>query len=75
MTSVAINDDVCRRCGSNRDWEDCWQCGGEGEIDRYDEDPLWYFGKWRYQKCDNCEGEGGYYVCWSCEAGPERVSQ
>lgn len=57
---------ACKECGREKQWTRCWRCGGEGEIDRYEEDPLWYVGPWRYQRCDNCQGEGGYYVCDAC---------
>lgn len=43
-------------------WFDCWQCGGEGWEDRYEQDPLWY-GHELY-RCDNCHGKGGWLVPW-----------
>ena len=54
----------CGRCGDcEMEWVKCWDCGGEGEIDRYDDDPLWYVGKMRFWRCDICEGEGSFKVC------------
>lgn len=52
--------------------ESCWNCGGEGLIDRYDDDPLWYVGKWRYQKCEFCKGEGGWWTCSCDEQGEHK---
>ena len=41
------------------DWVDCYECGGEGWISRYEEDPLWYDEneEWR---CEVCLGAGGW---------------
>lgn len=47
------------------EWEDeeendhpaCWSCGGEGEWDGWDDDPLWY-DPGSIIKCDVCKGKG-----------------
>ncbi|MPZ24806.1 MAG: hypothetical protein GEU28_15050 [Dehalococcoidia bacterium] len=58
----------CPRCGGWQDWETCWNCGGEGGRDLYEESPIEYPpGAWR--TCDNCKGEGGYLVCYACARG------
>lgn len=54
--------EICEECESEMTWEDCWQCGGEGFRELYEEDPLWYEPN-DTEQCDICEGKGGYYVC------------
>lgn len=70
MNAADYYPDPCTRCNCcSLEWESCWNCGGEGEIDRYEDDPLWYIGKWRYQRCYNCNGKGGYDLCGGrCDA-------
>jgi hypothetical protein len=57
-----IEDDSCERCGEGTDWEDCYQCGGEGLHDDYEDDPLWYE-PGDTSTCDICEGKGGWIKC------------
>ena len=38
-------------------YDDCWQCGGEGWFDGYEEDPLWYEPGDLYM-CPECRGRG-----------------
>jgi hypothetical protein len=55
-------DTICPDClCCDTDWSSCDQCGGEGYVDRYDEDPLWY-GHELYE-CDFCCGKGGWKSC------------
>jgi len=66
-------DCQCARCGSSCVWEECWECGGDGEIGRHDEDPL-YYDEDEMFRCETCEGSGGWALCCSspewCEANP-----
>jgi DnaJ-class molecular chaperone len=41
------------------DWEDCPECGGEGWVSRYEEDPLWYDEDEEWP-CELCGGKGGW---------------
>jgi len=67
-SSTDEDEDVqCRRCGSSMGWEDCHDCGGEGEYpDGWDDD--------FYLHCAWCHGSGGSWWCLSkaewCEANP-----
>ena len=54
--------DLCARCGEPLEWEDCWQCFGEGGFDRYAEEPLEAL-PGEYERCTVCDGEGGYMQC------------
>ena len=46
---------------------ECDVCGGDGEINRYDEDPLWYGSESDgWEDCDTCDGEGSWWVCAKC---------
>jgi len=46
----------------------CGDCGGEGEVDRYEEDPLWYDEGDMYP-CHMCEGRGWMRECLRCCPG------
>ena len=65
----------CKRCGSSLDWEECWNCGGEGVAGHNCgedccccADPVDNIG------CDICQGRGAFPRCLSspkwCEANP-----
>lgn len=64
---------VCANCGYELDWEDCWSCGGDGEIDVYDEDSLWY-DPGDTERCDVCSGEGGWASCGYSRCPGKRVT-
>lgn len=56
----------CRCC--EMFWEQCEQCGGEGESEPgelYSEDPM-YYDMWDTLRCDWCRGKGGHWTC-SCD--------
>jgi hypothetical protein len=36
---------------------DCWHCGGDGFIDGYEDDPLWY-APGELERCASCNGSG-----------------
>jgi hypothetical protein len=57
-------DSQCARCGSSLTHESCYACGGEGFVDCYDEDPLWY-DEDDFRTCDVCGGTGGWLRCLS----------
>ena len=52
----------CPRCGMELDWTDCDACGGEGEFDAYEDDPMWY-DPGDTEPCHQCGGLGGWYIC------------
>lgn len=61
-------DPTCPTCGSDDvEWERCWHCGGEGEFDAHDEDPVNYAEGEEYERCSECGGSGGYLVCYACQ--------
>lgn len=66
-------DCMCARCGSSVYRVSCHECGGDGYVSRYEEDPLWYDEDDLYP-CHWCHGAGGWNVCMSsrewCEAHP-----
>lgn len=53
---------ACKHCGRELEWVDCDACGGEGEYDCYDEDPLWY-SPGDTEDCAQCGGDGGWWWC------------
>lgn len=44
---------------------ECEQCGGDGEYDAYELDPLWYDPN-DTEPCAQCGGAGGWYWCDVC---------
>ena len=67
-------DRYCAICGGYMDWIDCWQCGGEGEFDMYEDDPMWYE-PGDFEDCDVCRGAGGYWECASLPHESKEVSE
>ena len=55
----------CSECEGRLEWAECEQCGGEGEYDCYEEDPLWY-DEGDTKPCAQCGGAGGWYWCPQC---------
>ncbi len=53
---------ACPVCGEEMAWADCWNCGGEGSFDGYEQDPLWY-DQGDEIVCPHCDGKGGWYIC------------
>lgn len=49
-------------CGLELEFEDCWQCGGEGGRDLYEEDPL-AFAPGEWASCTECRGVGTIPYC------------
>jgi hypothetical protein len=61
--------DCCPRCGSyDIEWETCYECGGDGELDCHDDDPINYAPDEEYNECQFCRGKGGWLVCHGCIA-------
>lgn len=56
------NDPVCPECGRFAIWVDCDACGGEGYVEVYDDDPMWY-DPGDTEFCHQCGGDGGWYLC------------
>ena len=52
---------TCGECGGVEYWVECPQCDGEGYVNRYEEDPLWYEDK--DIPCTSCGAEGGFWWC------------
>jgi hypothetical protein len=54
----------CARCGSTAIWEDCWNCGGDGEVEDTRD---WSLGGLfeMYERCGHCGGSCGWYYCCS----------
>lgn len=63
-------DPVCPECGRFAVWVDCYECGGAGEVEVYDDDPLWYDPD-DTESCQLCAGDGGRWICdnTACKQG------
>lgn len=53
---------VCPDCGWDAVWADCNECGGAGELEVYDDDPMWYE-PGDTEPCYQCGGDGGWWFC------------
>ncbi len=62
---MEFDDSPCRFCGAPLEWVECDACGGEGEYDAYETDPLWYDPD-DTAPCPQCEGDGGWWWCYRC---------
>ncbi len=64
LDAIGMGPD-CPECGSPTDWLRCWNCGGDGCFDGYEEDPLWY-DEGDFIPCSECRGKGGWFRCHEC---------
>jgi hypothetical protein len=79
---IDLDDDaepapLCAICQSEKEWIECFECGGEGEFDwetLQDEDPLWY-GPDDTERCSACNGKGGWWECLNVERHPQEHHQ
>lgn len=55
----------CQVCSCELEWVDCYNCD-DGEVDGYEEDPLWFDPGDTYP-CDTCNGKGGWLECPNAE--------
>lgn len=55
--------ETCNVCGSDLEWVDCWECGGEGEHDLHEEDPINFSPGEEYETCRLCRGNTGWLEC------------
>ena len=66
MSDWEYADKPCPKCGTDMHRQDCPECGGEGDFDAHDEDPLYYDPGDRIP-CDNCHGHGVFVWCPKCQ--------
>lgn len=55
----------CPKCNVGMRARSCESCAGEGFIELYDEDPLWY-DEDDTEVCDRCNGHGVETWCGEC---------
>lgn len=53
---------VCDECGLEVEYEDCFNCGGEGGRNLYEDDPL-YYSPDDWEDCSECGGGGTLIWC------------
>lgn len=56
----------CSTCEQELEWVECEQCGGAGDYDAYELDPLWY-DEDDTEPCTQCGGSGGWHWCETCK--------
>ena len=61
----------CEHCEQELEWVECDPCGGEGEYDAYEEDPLW-FDPGDTEPCHQCGGAGGWHWCANTQCSSKR---
>lgn len=65
-----VNKHFCAECGAEKEYVDCWNCGGEGLTDHdCGEDTCCCLHPRDNVSCDICDGEGIYLVCPICHPG------
>lgn len=62
LKPVDTDESSCSLCGAYMEWEECGSCGGDGYIDVYEDDPMWY-DPGDTEMCEQCDGKGGYWQC------------
>jgi len=63
----------CPVCGGYAIYYECWDCGGDGYRELYDDDPLWY-DEDDTETCSTCNGDGHWWVCKSACAEKEQAA-
>lgn len=59
---------VCASCDDEKEWVDCWNCGGEGMSDHdCGEDCCCCLNPEDNVPCDVCDAAGGWYACRNCQ--------
>ena len=54
------DESYCETCGTELEWEDCHECGGEGFYHHEgDAEEPWD----SLEACELCQGRGGWLVC------------
>lgn len=67
MIDIDDHEYACPKCGSEEcTRETCWQCSGEGGFDEHDYDPINYGPGEETTECEECNGEGSYWICRAC---------
>lgn len=66
-TSVESRVPSCDKGHGEKDWCECWKCGGEG-VDGHDcgEDCCCCLYPEDNVRCDICNGKGGWWRCYTC---------
>lgn len=54
--------EYCPICGAELEWMECQAGCDDGQIDGYEEDPMWYSPGETY-RCSACKGKGGWLEC------------
>jgi len=58
---------VCKTCGHEMEYEECWNCGGTGySHHECGEDCCCCADPIDNVPCDNCDHLGGYWICQNC---------
>jgi hypothetical protein len=55
-------EDYCEVCEIPKEWFGCFACGGSGEWELYEEDPVG-FEPGDTCECQECDGMGGWLEC------------
>jgi hypothetical protein len=58
---------TCDICDCELEYEECLLCGGDGYLDKYDDDPLVYE-PGELIECPDCYGGGGWWLCPNAKA-------
>ena len=67
MSGEPDEHEFCSMCGTQLEWVQCYECGGEGDFDANDEDPVNFAPGEEYETCQLCRGRGGWLDCPASE--------
>jgi len=70
---VSESADTCKTCGYETEWRDCYNC--EDGFSGHDcgDDTCCCLNPVDNERCDICDGKGGWRVCGHCH--PEAVRE
>jgi len=60
---------VCKKCGCDVMWIDCWNCEDGFSYHDCGEDSCCCIDPEPNVECDICDGKGGWYECLGCREG------
>jgi hypothetical protein len=73
LIAEMVSVGYCHNCDNECEWVECDVCGGEGGSCPHEYSPIEY-GPEDWDECEQCEGQGGWQVCRTCEGEPETVA-
>lgn len=72
---MAKADDIICPIHDEKEWVECWQCGGDGYYGHdCGDDTCCCLDPEENERCDICNGKGGWRTCRSCHPEEATIS-